>query len=157
MVIPHHSALPSTNCRARTFRHAALAIIFTLVSAGCGFVTDHEVKIKVVSHRFDKDGNLCIRVRPQHKDVCGHIQFGHRSGPGLPAGGIWMADCWFWRTRSAPPHASPVMLDPDGTFEIFLDEGAFDSFNFGTHASSNRTVQLLINNAEVAVFDFPAP
>ena len=49
------------------------------------------------------------------------------------------------------------MLDPDGTFEIFLDEGAFDSFNFGTHASSNRTVQLLINNAEVAVFDFPAP
>ncbi len=49
------------------------------------------------------------------------------------------------------------MLDPDGTFEIFLAERAFDSFDFHTHASSNRTVQLLINNAEVAVFDFPAP
>ena len=157
MAILHHPALPRANYRARAFCRTALAILFALVSSSCGFVTDHEVGIKVISHRFDTDGNLRIRVRPQHRDVCGYIEFGSRSGPGLPSGGVCMVDGWFWRTRAAPPHASPVALDPDGTFEIFIYPEAFDAFDFRTNASSNRTVHLWINNAEVAVFDFPAP
>ena len=157
MVIPHHLAPSPGKCCAFALRRAALAILFALIFSGCGFITDHEVGIKVISHRFDKDGNLCIRMRPQYKDVYGHIQFGRRSGPGLPSNGVWIVDSYFYRTRSAPPYASPVTLDPDGTFEIFLNERAFDSFDFRSTASSNHTVHLWINNDKVAVFNFPAP